>query len=129
LSIKTVANFYFIGAVAFFFDAFTYFLAGWIFHLLGWDIAPSVNKILGLIAGLIITYAYNAKITFSSRYSWSSFFRYASTQLFGLIVNLLIFSSLIVFLNDFFALIMATGIASVANYLGARVSFKRNHND
>ena len=129
MSIKTFANFYLIGAVAFFFDAFIYFFAGWIFYLLSWDIAPSFNKILGLITGLIITYAYNAKITFASRYSFSSFVRYASTQLFGLIVNLLIFASLIVFLNDFFALIMATGIASVANYLGARVSFKRNHDD
>jgi len=127
VTLRTIANFYFIGAVAFFVDALIYFLSGWFLHQCGVDVEPSFRKVFGLIGGLLTTYAYNAKVTFSSGYSWISFIRYSSTQLFGLIVNLSVFSVLILFLNDLLALIVATFIASVANYLGARFALKRRN--
>ena len=127
VTLRTIANFYFIGAVAFFIDASIYFFSGWLFQRFGLDIEPGFRKVFGLIGGLLTTYAYNAKVTFSSRYSWISFIRYSSTQLFGLIVNLSVFSVLVLFLNDLFALVIATFIASVANYLGARFALKRKN--
>ena len=127
MTLRTIANFYFIGAVAFFVDASIYFFSGWLFHRFGLDIEPSFRKIVGLIGGLLTTYAYNTKITFSSRYSWIFFIRYSSTQLFGLMVNLSVFSVLIAYLNDLFALVIATLIASVVNYAGAKLVLKRKN--
>lgn len=128
MTIRTVANFYFIGGVAFFVDASIYFFSGWLLNKLGFDVQPSFRKVFGLVGGLLTTYVYNAKITFSSRYSWISFVRYSSTQLFGLVINLSVFAVLILFLQDLPALIVATFIASVANYFGARLALKRKDN-
>jgi len=125
VTLRTVANFYFIGAVAFFVDASIYFFSGWLFHHFGLDIEPVFRKVFGLIGGLLTTYLYNTKVTFSTHYSWVLFVRYGSTQLFGLVVNLSVFSVLVLFFNDLFALIVATLIASIINYLGAKLALKR----
>ena len=125
MALWTITNFYFIGAVAFFIDALIYFFSGWLLHKFGVDVEPSFRKVFGLIGGLLTTYAYNVKVTFSSNYSWINFVRYGSTQIFGLIVNLSIFSVSVVFFGDFPALIIATVIASFANYLGARYVLRR----
>ena len=43
VTIRTVANFYFIGGVAFFVDALVYFFSGWLLNELGFDVENVLN--------------------------------------------------------------------------------------
>lgn len=105
-------------------DASVYYASQYVLiHLFGAG-NPTFQKVLGLIAGVTTTYLYNSRITFNSAYSLKSFFRYSSTQIFGMLVNLVFFSFAVIFLEDYLALILATGAASIFNYFGAKYSLK-----
>ena len=117
---RNAAHFAFIGGVAFLFDTATYLLAGNLFlRLLGQPV-PSVQKVIGFGAGVLTTYLYNSRITFSISYSWGRFWVYLGSQLLGMVVNLSVFLLLRRFIPVVPALAGATLIAALVNFLGAR---------
>jgi putative flippase GtrA len=117
---RHAAHFAFIGGVAFLFDAATYLLSGILFlRLLGQPV-PSVQKVIGFGAGVLTTYLYNSRITFSISYSWGRFWVYLGSQLLGMVVNLSVFLLLRRFIPVVPALAGATLIAALVNFFGAR---------
>jgi putative flippase GtrA len=117
---RHAAHFAFIGGVAFLFDAATYLLSGILFlRLLGQPV-PSVQKVIGFGAGVLTTYLYNSRITFSISYSWVRFWVYLGSQLLGMVVNLSVFLLLQRLIPVLPALAGATLIAALVNFLGAR---------
>jgi len=117
---RKVVHFALIGGIAFLFDAATYFLAGLFFSLLLGQHVPLVQKVVGFVAGILTTYLYNSRVTFSVPYSWGRFWIYLSSQLLGMAVNLGVFLLLNHLLPVLMALVGATTIAAVVNFLGAR---------
>jgi len=117
---RRVVHFAFIGGIAFLFDAVTYFLAGLFFSFLLGQHVPLVQKGVGFVAGVLTTYLYNSRVTFSVSYSWGRFWIYLSSQLLGMAVNLGVFLLLNHFLPVLMALVGATAIAAIVNFLGAR---------
>lgn len=117
---RKVVHFAFIGGIAFLFDTTTYFLAGLLFSLLLGQHVPLVQKVVGFVAGVLTTYLYNSRFTFSVSYSWVRFWIYLSSQLLGMAVNLGVFLLLNQLLPVFMALAGATVIAAIVNFLGAR---------
>jgi putative flippase GtrA len=113
-------NFAFIGGVAFLFDALTYFSVGFLFSFFLGQYVPFAQKMVGFMAGVLTTYLYNSRITFSVPYGWGRFWIYLSSQLFGMAVNLGVFLLLKHVLPVFLALAGSTVIAAVVNFLGAR---------
>lgn len=117
---RKVVHFAFIGGIAFLFDTATYFLTGLLFLLLLGQHVPLVQKVAGFISGVLTTYLYNSRVTFSVSYSWSRFWIYLSSQFLGMSVNLGVFLLLNQLLPVFMALAGATVIAAMVNFLGAR---------
>ena len=117
---KKVVHFAFIGGIAFLVDSFTFFCAGLLFVLLLRRPEPLVQRAIGFAAGAITTYLYNSRFTFSMPYSWGRFCIYLCSQLFGMAVNLGVFTLLNNVLPVFMALAGSTIVASAINFLGAR---------
>jgi len=121
---RSVVNFAFIGGVAFVFDAATYFLSGLTFTFLLGQSWPSGQKLIGFAAGVLTTYLYNSRITFSVSYRWSRFWAYLASQLLGMAVNLAVFLLFSRWMPVIVALAGATLIAALVNFLGARRSLR-----
>ena len=121
---EKVLHFAFIGCVAFVFDATAYFLAGLLFLVLLGQGAPFLQKIIGFAVGVLTTYLYNSRITFSVSYSRRRFWLYISSQLLGMAVNLVVFLILNQVLPVLAALISATLLAAIVNFIGARRSLR-----
>ena len=117
---RKVVHFALIGGIAFLFDAATYFLAGLFFSFLLGQHVPLVQKVVGFVAGVLTTYLYNSRVTFSVFYSWGKFWIYLSSQLLGMAVNLGVFLLLNQVLPVFLALAGSTVIAAIVNFLGAQ---------
>ena len=116
---KRVFHFCLIGFIAFVFDALSYFVAGLLFSmLLGQDV-PFAQKLIGFSFGVITTYLYNSRITFSVSYGWERFWKYLCTQLLGMIINLATFLVIRSFSPAFVAISIATLCAAIVNFLGA----------
>lgn len=121
---RRVAHFCLIGFVAFLFDALSYFVSGLFFlMLIGRDV-PFAQKLIGFSFGVITTYLYNSRITFSVSYSWDRFWKYLCTQSFGMTVNLATFLLIRSFLPAFVAIGIATLFAAIVNFLGASRSLR-----
>lgn len=121
---KKVLHFIFIGGIAFLFDSSAYFFAGFVFSMFLGQGVPLVQKIIGFAVGVLTTYLYNSKITFSVSYSWLKFLKYLGSQLLGMVVNLVVFVALNYFFPVFLALIGATLLAAIVNFIGARRSLR-----
>jgi putative flippase GtrA len=115
-----VAHFLFIGGVAFWLDAATYFLTGYLFVLVIGGSVPLIQKLAGFMVGVFTTYLYNSRITFKANQDAKRFFRYLGSQLFGMLINLGIFFVVHQFFSALLALAVATLLATVVNFLGAR---------
>jgi putative flippase GtrA len=113
-------HFLFIGGVAFWLDAATYFLSGTLLVFLMGAGLPVVQKILGFCVGVVATYLYNSRITFSALMNIKQFFAYVCSQLIGMGVNLSVFLVARLFLPVLAALVLATLVAALVNFLGAR---------
>ncbi len=117
---RNLFHFVLIGAVAFLFDAATYFLAAAVFvFLLGQDV-PIAQKVIAFLAGVTTTYLYNSRITFPVAYSWDRFLAYILSQSFGMLVNVIVFVLLDRAVPVLGALIGATLVAALVNFIGAR---------
>jgi putative flippase GtrA len=116
---RRIVHFGFIGFIAFIFDALTYFIAGFVFLSLIGEGVPLMQKIAGFSAGILTTYLYNTKITFSVSYSWTRFWRYLSSQILGMLVNVCVFLVLCTFLPVFISMLGATLVAALVNFFGA----------
>jgi putative flippase GtrA len=110
----------FIGGVAFWLDTATYFLSGLILVAFMGGGVPFAQKIFGFCVGVLATYLYNSRITFSAALNIKQFFAYVGSQLIGMGVNLLVFLGARLFFPVFAALLMATFVAAFVNFVGAR---------
>lgn len=115
-------RFVFIGSVAFLVDSLVYFVAGLLFVAITGKNIDFAQKITGFSAGLLTTYLYNSRYTFSVAYSWKKFRLYLASQVFGMAVNLAVFMTLRQISPVIVSLCGATLIAAVINFLGAKRS-------
>lgn len=121
---RRVAHFCLIGFIAFAFDAISYFIAGLVFSiLLGQDV-PLMQKLIGFSIGVVTTYLYNSRITFSVSYSWGRFRKYLCAQFLGMAINLATFLVIRSLLPAFVAIATATLFAAVVNFIGASRSLR-----
>ena len=79
----------------------------------------------GLIAGTITNYFVHLKVTFRHKalsVSWTGFWKYVQTCLAGAAVRIVVLAvcSLFPSLAPFYALVIATGLSFITNYLLAR---------
>ena len=121
---RSIVHFGFIGGIAFIFDAATYFLSGVVFSFLLGQSVPAGQKLIGFVTGVLTTYLYNSRITFSVDYRWSRFWAYLVSQLLGMVVNLAVFLLLKGCMPVIAALAGSTLIAALVNFLGARRSLR-----
>ena len=121
---RSIVHFGFIGGIAFIFDAATYFLSGVVFSFLLGQSVPAGQKLIGFVTGVLTTYLYNSRITFSVHYRWSRFWAYLASQLLGMVVNLAVFLLLKGCMPVIAALAGSTLIAALVNFLGARRSLR-----
>jgi putative flippase GtrA len=121
---RSLVHFGFIGGIAFVFDAATYFFSGVVFAFLFGQSVPAGQKLIGFATGVLTTYLYNSRVTFSVAYRWSRFWAYLASQLLGMAVNLAVFLLLRGFMPVIGALAGATLIAALVNFLGARRSLR-----
>jgi putative flippase GtrA len=119
------AHFIFIGAVAFFVDSSVYFVSGLLFVILTGQHLDFMQKLSGFSAGVLTTYLYNSRYTFSVRYDWKRFRLYVGSQLFGMAVNLIVFLALRQVVSVIMSLCGATLIAAIVNFFGAKRSLVR----
>lgn len=115
-------HFLFIGSIAFLVDSFFYFVSGLLFLLLMGRHLSILQKLIGFSAGVLTTYLYNSRYTFSVSCSWKRFRLYVASQLFGMAVNLVVFLCLRLVLPVVPSLIGATLIATLVNFIGAKRS-------
>ena len=123
--IDKYAHFIFIGAVAFFVDSSVYFVSGLLFVILTGQHLDILQKLSGFSAGVLTTYLYNSRYTFSVRYDWKRFRLYVGSQLFGMAVNLIVFLALRQVVSVIMSLCGATLIAAIVNFFGAKRSLVR----
>ena len=121
---RSIVHFGFIGGIAFIFDAATYFLSGVVFSFLLGQSVPAGQKLIGFVTGVLTTYLYNSRVTFSVAYRWSRFWAYLVSQLLGMVVNLAVFLLLKGCMPVIAALAGSTLIAALVNFLGARRSLR-----
>ena len=119
------AHFIFIGAVAFLVDSSVYFVSGLLFVILTGQHLDILQKLSGFSAGVLTTYLYNSRYTFSVRYDWKRFRLYVASQLFGMAVNLIVFLALRQVVSVMMSLCGATLIAAIVNFFGAKRSLVR----
>lgn len=115
-------RFLFIGSVAFLVDSLVYFIAGLVFVAATGKNLDFAQKITGFSAGVLTTYLYNSRYTFSVAYSWKKFRLYLASQVFGMAANLAVFMALRQFSPVIVSLCGATLIAAVINFFGAKRS-------
>jgi putative flippase GtrA len=121
---RSIVHFGFIGGIAFVFDAATYFLSGVVFSFLLGQSVPAGQKLIGFATGVLTTYLYNSRVTFSVAYRWSRFWAYLASQLLGMVINLAVFLLLKGCMPVIAALAGSTLIAALVNFLGARRSLR-----
>lgn len=122
IAIPKCGHFLFIGSIAFFVDSFFYFISGLLFLLLMGRHLSILQKLIGFSAGVLTTYLYNSRYTFSVSCNWKRFRLYLASQLFGMAANLIVFLGLRNVLPVAPSLVGATLIAALVNFVGARRS-------
>jgi len=122
MKIVKYAHFIFIGSVAFLVDSLVYFLSGLLFIVFIGQHLDVLQKLTGFLAGLLTTYLYNSRYTFSVTYSWKRFRLYVASQLLGMVVNLSVFLVFRQVFSVMASLCGATLIAAIVNFFGAKRS-------
>lgn len=122
MKIVKYAHFLFIGSAAFLVDTLVYFISGLLFIAAIGQHLDILQKLMGFLSGLLTTYLYNSRYTFSVNYNWKRFRLYVASQLLGMAVNLSVF---LVFRQVFSVMVSlcgATLIAAIVNFFGAKRS-------
>ncbi|SDR39488.1 Putative flippase GtrA (transmembrane translocase of bactoprenol-linked glucose) [Rhizobiales bacterium GAS191] len=112
-----------VGGVGFLVDAGLLLLA-----TRGLGFGPLVSRAGSFTAAVIVTWRLNRSLTFGRHEaaSFGEFTRYLSTQTFGLLCNLAIYTALVLGMQGLFgepvvALTLASAVALAVNYLGMRI--------
>lgn len=122
IAASRLAHFAFIGSAGFLVDSAVYFGFGFLFVFIIGQNLDILQKIAGFSAGVLTTYLYNTRYTFSVTYGWKRFRLYVASQLLGMAVNLIAFLAFRQALPVIASLCGSTLIASIVNFFGAKRS-------
>jgi putative flippase GtrA len=107
-------SFALFGVLAFGADVLFFYLVGSAVDI------PWLQKVAGFVAGVSTTYLLNSAYTFQAPLSPQHYGLYVLSQMGGMAVNLLVFLLVHGSVHTLVALVLATLVGLVVNFLGAR---------